>query len=358
MTKHTYQPAPETEEVTLKEVIQKVRSCYWYLIQRWQLILFVSLLGGLAGFCYAYLKDPLYKAECTFVLEESGGNDGLSQYSGMAAILGVDLGGAGGNSLFSGNNIYELYKSRLMIEKTLLTRVNIKGQQQLLIDRYIAVLNLRKEWEDNPKLKNITFMDNTHKLSVNQSSAIGQIVNRINTRYLKIEKKDPQASIISVKVVFPDAYFSKLFNDELVRNVNSFYVQTKTKRSSQNLGILLRQQDSIKRVLNRSMNSAASAVDANPNPNEALQILRVPSQRRQIDVQASASFYNEIVRNIALARVSLSKETPLIQVIDSPQFPLDLQKPNSTKFTLIFLLLFFILINVLLILIKIVQDNS
>jgi hypothetical protein len=44
--------------------------------------------------------------------------------------------------------------------------------------------------------------------------------------------------------------------------------------------------------------------------------------RKQIDIQTSGIIYGEALKNLALAKVVLQKETPLIQLIDKPVYPL------------------------------------
>jgi hypothetical protein len=51
--------------------------------------------------------------------------------------------------------------------------------------------------------------------------------------------------------------------------------------------------------------------------NPALNVRRTPSAKRQIDVQANTAILTEIVKQLALAKVTFRKETPLIQVIDA-----------------------------------------
>lgn len=61
----------------------------------------------------------------------------------------------------------------------------------------------------------------------------------------------------------------------------------------------------------------AASADANPNPNLGRQTLRVPSQRKQGDVQINQAILAQLVQNLEIAKMSLRTETPLIQVIDS-----------------------------------------
>jgi hypothetical protein len=108
-------------------------------------------------------------------------------------------------------------------------------------------------------------------------------------------------------------------------------VQTVTKSSLGNLQLFQRQVDSLRTVLNIAIRGSAAAQDANADPNPIFQGLKVPSQRRQIDVQANTAMYTEAVKNLALARSVLQRETPLIQIIDQPMLPLPNDKVSKSK---------------------------
>lgn len=60
-------------------------------------------------------------------------------------------------------------------------------------------------------------------------------------------------------------------------------------------------------------------------------VLQVPSQRRQVDVQANQAILTELVKNLEVAKVSLRKETPLIQIIDGPVLPLEKERFGRLK---------------------------
>jgi uncharacterized protein involved in exopolysaccharide biosynthesis len=54
-----------------------------------------------------------------------------------------------------------------------------------------------------------------------------------------------------------------------------------------------------------------------------MQSARVNQNRSLIDLQISISLYGEVVKNLKLAEIGLRKQTPLIQVIESPHYPLE-----------------------------------
>ncbi|SDP56920.1 Chain length determinant protein [Mucilaginibacter sp. OK268] len=316
-----------SDEISVNDIAAKVKSIFTYVKSKWINILIVAVIGALLGLGYAILKKPTYDAVCTFVLEESGKGGGLGQYAGLASLAGINIGGSGGGGgIFQGDNIIELYKSRTMIEKALLSEVIINGKRQTLIERYIGFNNLRKRWKEKDLINSISFQGKPETFNRKQDSIVTGLADLFNKKLLFVAKPDKKLSIIKVEVIDRDELFAKEFTNKLVENVNNFYVQTKTKKAYQDVLILQRQADSVKNVLNLSIGSVASAMDAAPNPNPALISLRVPSQRRQIDVQAGTAIYSEIVKNLEISKISLRQEMPLIQVIDRPVLPLPVDK--------------------------------
>jgi uncharacterized protein involved in exopolysaccharide biosynthesis len=65
--------------------------------------------------------------------------------------------------------------------------------------------------------------------------------------------------------------------------------------------------------------------------NPALNLNRAPSAKRQVDVQANTAILTELVKQTELAKVTLRKETPLIQVIDRPILPLPKERFGKAK---------------------------
>lgn len=268
---------------------------------------------------------------CTFVLGGSEKGGGLGQYAGLASLAGINVGGGGNEGIFEGDNIFALYQSRLMIEKTLLAKANFNGKDQLMIDRYIDFKDLRKSIQKDDKLKNLNFGGDPDHFNRQQDSIIKNIVIDINKNSLTVSKPNKKLNIIEVDTKFEDEVFAMEFNNKLVETVNDFYIKTKTKKTAHNVFILQKQVDSVKSVLNNSIGAVASALDAAPNANPSLLTLRVPSQKKQVDVQANSGIYGELVKNLELAKISLMQETPLIQLIDSPVLPLLTEKPSKPK---------------------------
>jgi hypothetical protein len=98
-----------------------------------------------------------------------------------------------------------------------------------------------------------------------------------------------------------------------------------------NMSILQHQTDSIRAELNGAITGVAVANDNTFMLNPALNVNRAPSAKRQVDVQANTAILTELVKQTELAKVTLRKETPLIQVIDRPILPLPKESFGKAK---------------------------
>src|SRR5262245_12403297 len=116
------------EEIPLKELIQKIKDWSNYLLSQWKIIVLAGVIGGGLGLTYSLLQKPVYTATLTFALEDEKQGGGLGGALGLASSLGIDVGGGGG-SMFSSSNLAELFKSRTMVEKTLLTPVTVNNKK-------------------------------------------------------------------------------------------------------------------------------------------------------------------------------------------------------------------------------------
>jgi hypothetical protein len=315
----------DQDDQYLRSIILKIKEWRKYSLSKWKLIIIGSLIGASLGLTYSILKKPVYNAELSFAVQDDSSNGKLGAAAGIASQFGIDLGGNNTGWAFSGDNLLELMRSRTMIENTLLTTVTIDGKQQTLADLYISFNNLRPIWENSPKLKNVDFLPGSDrsKFTLQQDSILGAFYSTLIKKNLSVDKADKDLSIISVKMQSKNELFSKLFIETLVKTVSDFYIETKTKKSAQNVSILQKLTDSVRRELNAAITGEASSSDINPNANPALQILKVPSRHRQVDIEANSAMLTELVKNLELSKISLRKETPLIQVIDKPILPLE-----------------------------------
>jgi len=221
-----------------------------------------------------------------------------------------------------------------MIEKALYSPIDSISNQPL-IEKYIEINELRKTWVENEKLKDLKFkVDNFELLKRDRlrDSVVGSIVLTISKNYLSVSKPDKKLSKIQVDVKSIDEVFSKRFNEEIVQNVNDFYVQTKTKKSLDNVAILQRKTDSVRAVMNGAIYSAAAVSDATPNMNPTRQVQRVaPIQKAQASAETNKAILSSLIQNLEMSKMALMKEMPLLEIVDGPIYPLQKEKFGKAK---------------------------
>lgn len=347
---HTTQNSKD--EITLKELFLKIHYWFKYLVSKWYLLAAVGIIGGVLGFMYAKSKKPSYTAITTFVLESSEGAGGgaLSQYAGVASMMGIDLGGTNGN-IFQGDNLLEFYKSRKMLEATLL-KVSPSDTSKLLIDTYLSLGKKDVKSQNENKL----IVDFKKKFSGNElrlrDSIMSRVIGEITKNHLKVDKLDKKLSILKVEVTSNDEIFSKEFNEALVREVNDFYVQTKIKKSVDNIKILQYKADSVRAVMNGAISRAAVVADATPNMNPTRLAQRaIPTQLSQFSAETNKAILGQLVQNLELAKMTSLREAPLIEIIDEPKFPLSKTQVGKIKFAIVGAV-FFVFIATLVLIVK------
>jgi hypothetical protein len=320
------------DEISLKELLEKTKEWYAYLLSQWKIIVLAGIIGAALGLAYSFIKKPVYTATLSFALEDEKSGGGLGGALGLASSLGLDLGGGGG-SIFTGSNLTELFKSRSMVEQTLMTPVTVNGKVISLAEMFIQNKEWRDDWSDNPKFKNIRFLPDTKRKYFTRvhDSILGEMYKNLSKEGLTVAQKDKKIAIINMDVSSTNELFSLYFCEALAKQVGKFYVDTKSKKARMNMAVLQKQTDSIRAELNGAITGVAAASDATFMLNPAMNVRRAPSARRQVDVQANTAILTELVKQSELAKVTLRKETPLIQVIDRPILPLKKERFGKAK---------------------------
>lgn len=318
------QKNPESE-LSLKSIVLQLRGWCRFLLSKWLIIVVVGLVAAGAGAFYATRVRPNYEAKLTFVVEESK-QGGLAGYAGLASQFGIDLGGGGSSGILSGDNILEFLRSRLIIEKTLLSTIDVNNRPVTLADYYLQ--HCIKPPVPAAALTFPLTQDRQHYSRL-QDSVLFNIYETVLNVHLTVQKQDKKNSFIMVKCIAPDEVFSKVFSERLVNEAIDFYVATKTQNSQNNLIRLQKKADSLQILVNQKTYAVARGRDLNVNP--ARQIASVGLELTAMDKMLLQTMYAEVVKNLELTRMAVANETPVIQIVDAPIYPLVKRKLGMVK---------------------------
>jgi hypothetical protein len=310
------------KEVTLIEAKTIIRGWFTYLLSKWIWIGLTGIVFGVLGILYASSQKAIYTAELTFAPDSERGSS-MGGYAGIAAQFGLDVGGG---TSFGGENLIQLLRSRRLLESTFLTDVDVNGKKQLLVQYLISLQSTGEK--PNTSITNVTFSSDTKPGNRVRDSIMKTFIGEISAA-LDINKVDRRLDMISVKLSHTDELFAMLFVETLVDNVIQYYKDFKSQKSKQNVAILQRQTDSVHRLISGGIVSIVTSSDINVNP--MMQMKRSGAQRKTVDVEANTAVYKELLTYLQAAKMSLLKETPFIQIIDSPILPLDKKKLGRAK---------------------------
>jgi uncharacterized protein involved in exopolysaccharide biosynthesis len=291
--------------------------------------LYITLITSALGLLYGKLQPSTFKATSTFIVEDKSGKGG-GGLSGLASQFGIDVGGltGGGAGLFDGDNILEIIKSRAIIEKVLLTKMEepASSKGQTIADYYIQINDLASAFESkNINVKSLNFAGLTEgvKHTVQQDSILYILFSRIN-KDISVEKKNKKSTIITLEVVSGDQVFSKTFAEELLKQTSDLYIDIKTGNLSRSINKIQQKADSLQNSLTGIYQKSFQAENATKlyNVNSSLRINTSQTEIAARDKTVSSTLYAEVVKNLETLKLSLINQTPVIQVLDTPKFPL------------------------------------
>jgi hypothetical protein len=310
----------QEQKVSVWELIIRFNRTITYLFSRWKILLIAGIIGALLGLMVSLLKKVQYEANLTFVLEEQKSSS-LGAYAGIAAQFGIDLGNSS-SGIFSGDNIMEFLKSRLIVEHALLSDTSIDGRDITLADLYLDMSGLKNKWSNKPRLREINYPvgSDPNKLSLLQDSVIEEIYEKVAKNNLTVDKPDKKLGFIQITTRSYSELFSQIFTERLVSGAIDFYVKTKTQRSRANVNNLQKRADSILYLLDQKTYSLAMNQDLNQNP--ARKIAQLDQDISTRDKYILTTMYGEVVKNLEMAKMTLAQETPIIQIVDRPIMPL------------------------------------
>tara|TARA_B100000700_G_C14875586_1_gene775506 strand:- start:57 stop:1088 length:1032 start_codon:yes stop_codon:yes gene_type:complete len=330
------------KELSIKDIIVIVSDYKNELKKRSLLIILITVIFSLIGVAVSEFKDRKYEAILSFIVEDQSGSVSQPYLTGVAEMVGFDLGSSQSSS-FSQQNIIELLKSRNIIEKTLNNNSDIGGRLDLLLNHYIRINNLI---DDSSSID----------FSTNYIDSITNIVwlNIIN-QDMHILYQNDEANILNLSFKSLNDEFAKSFTEIIISEISEMYSIYQTEKTRISLNNLEIRSDSIFKELKSSERRLARTKDKNTRVITSSGRLSEIQYMRE--VQVLNSMYIELRKNIELTNMNLLHETPLIQVIDIPVLPLNVTNKSMLFWIIVSSSLGLFIIIFVIVLRKLVRDS-
>ena len=330
------------DEIQLKDILIKLSEYKTYLFRKKFVIIAISGFFLVLGIVFAISADKKYTAELTFVVEGQQGSGGnLGAMSGVASQFGFDIGSSS-RATFSQNNILELLKSRGVVEAALMQNRKVNKTNDLLIEHYLYLNKIKDSWRKNKDIIPVSFHE---ILTQDNDSVSGDVWRSIIEDKLVVELQSDDANIINLSYTSVNDEFAKVFVEALIEQMSEMYITYQTAQASNTLSFLNNRADSVFIELEIAEEEFAKVKDINQRIVKASGRLKELQLMRRVEVLSA--MYLEIVKNLELSKLTLLNQTPIIQIIDKPILPLEVETKSITALGLLgaflggFLSLFF-----------------
>ena len=316
------------DEISIKEIILTAKKWINFLVKRWVFVGIACFLGVTISLFVHFSKPTNYKAKLVFVSSEGEDGGGLSKLSSLGSQFGINLGG-GSSSAFGGENLLELMKSRRLVVQTLFDSVTLKDKETRLLEYYLLRDSVMDEDLEPVSFSNVKTFE---QCNYRQDSLLNIIYEDLTKEALSVSNLDKDLAFKVVEFTDIDEQFAKVFVENLTKNVTEFYVETKTSQSKKNILMLQEKADSVERELSKNMVSAAVSKDRSVFSSNTQSL--VNTTKKQMKAQMLGTIYAEVIKNLELSKTMAAHNEPLIQLIDSPRFPLEKEKSSLIKMLL------------------------
>jgi len=330
-THHTERKA-YADEVTLQDVIlSSVTIFNWIKKNFIGLGLSITVMTAVA-IGWSYSQEDKYLAELSFMLNDDN-NPNISSVSGILGQLGI----APQSGKYNVDKLLEIARSKRIIHKSLFVEKQIGGHSDYLANHLIRRLHLNEKWgKSRSEMRTFIFShEQLDSLNPQEQFALQALYQTVVGPKANRDKGLLGADygntdyIMSLYMLSPSDSLSIGVVEAVYSVVKEFYVQKSDEKNQSVFDLIKSKKDSIDLVINQVATRAAELKDLSGGSfrsRNGVQIALLES--RLIGLQV---LQEEVIRNQSRAEYALETNTPLIQLLDHPTYPLSPQKSSLVR---------------------------
>ncbi len=314
----------EENEITLKELIEKLQEYFWYVLKYWKIVAVLVVLCISYFLFKAFTTPTTYKAELTFMVNEDEGG-GLGGLGGILGNFGFKGGGGGKYNL---DKVIELAQSMKIMQSVLLHRCKVDGSYDIFANHLIKEYDLHDVWKDseNEALHGFLFVSD----SLSQFNETEKLVLKSLYKRIMVYQKEKgqfassvseESGIMKFAIETTSQELSIVFTETLYDKLSTYYIEKTISKEQQTYDLVKSKADSLSSLLNQKEITLANFKDQNRGLYTERNQLREQVLRREVTMLGI--MLGEAIKNLEFADFSLKSKTPFIQTIDRPFAPLD-----------------------------------
>jgi len=330
--KHHNERESYPDEITLRDIVMSsVAGIKW--VKKNAIGLALCIILSVAGsFLWYNQQEEVYVSELTFMLND----DNNPNISGVSGILG-QLGIAPQTGKYNVDKLLEIAISQRIINKSLLSEAVIGKHKDFLANHLIRGLGLHEKWSHKDEALQGFFFDNADSGKFNsiEEFALKDIYQRVvgpkNNRSKGLLSTDYGNThyIMSLYIRSPSDSLSIALVQSIYKEVSGFYIEKSIESSQSVFDLLKAEKDSIDKKIRTVAKDIALIGDRNSGSFRYQN--NVESALLEKELVGLEVLSEEIIKNVSRAEYALKTNTPLIQVLDFPSYPLYPQKTSLVK---------------------------
>ena len=268
-------------------------------------IIYITVIFTIIGLIYALLSDPWYKATVKLLPTESGSNRLLNQYSSLAALAGINLGGESGDKYA----LYpEIIKSNFILNRILKNHFKTRTFQK--------PVTLFEFWETEIDSSKKNWR---HKLFEEAKNKLRE--NCIN---VTIDKRN---NLLTMDVIMPrDPVLAADLANFIVDQLEIYNKHYRHYKASDQRKFIEQSIKDTKINLEKTENDLKYFLEKNKDIASPENRLKYEKLKTELDLYKNV--YIELKKQIELAKIQEIRETETLNVLEKAVIPIDKIKPK------------------------------
>ncbi|MFR7812632.1 MAG: Wzz/FepE/Etk N-terminal domain-containing protein, partial [Butyricimonas faecihominis] len=332
---------PQEEEIDLVEVVRKL----W---KNRKLILKITVVFMVLGVLVALFSPKEYTAGCTMV-PQSGDKKVGGNLSGLASMVGINLGGASGGEVLS-PTIYPKIVASIPFKKDLMA-TPLKFEEY---DQPITLLDYYTKDEYQKFSLGGTIAKYTIGLPgviINANSGEDTtMISRSGSAIQSLSKDEKKMlemlnDMISLNVNDKDGYvqLSASLGEPLAvaqlaeraqELLQTYITDFKIEKVKSNLTFVEQQYDAAKKRYEKMQDSLARFRDANKSFSSA--VAKTQEEALTNEYNLAYSVYSELAKQMEQAKIAVNETTPILTIVEPVVVPIERSKPKRGLICVLF----------------------
>lgn len=330
----------EEEEIDIMAIIMRLWEKRWFIIK-------VTCVFAVLGVFVAIFTPKEYTASCVVVPETKGGAFSGSSLGGLAAMAGINLGGANGGEMLSPLMYDKLMKNIDLRKELMQTPINWEEYEEpvTILDYYTnpdyaktSVLGVVKKYTIGLPFTILNAIRGEQKKEEMQLPSDGPKLSAYTHDEMKCIKAfagqysvmaDNKNGDVTITARMPEALAAAQVVDAVQNLLQKYVIELKLQKAEVNYEYIKQRYDEAKVVFEQKQEEYAKFQDANKVLTSALSKAKEEQMRSEFNV--AKDLFNQLTTQLVQAEMKIKEDIPILTVVEPVQVPLEKSKPQRVK---------------------------